>query len=344
MSILEELDYYIYIFFKIMIFHPIHYISRFVIITTIRLLRVNSPQMITLITGLFSLSTNLISTVDIIPVFRVLHRLLKIIRTNPNVINSISSLYGLFYPSRYNPFVVRQILDFMIPLSDCLNPLPKKFNYIYYILLSFLSLGLSKSLTTILFRNMFGLVLGSLGILWDTSFNSISVLHDIASSVIDFTENNFNFKFPRLDRTDVITSVNETIEDSVNNNGYTWLTIIGIAMITVTGAIAGLLITEHYSPDTIQNIPVINTFVDSLHIGWDYIISYFKTGGSDPSNDSTNVIHSPKPLSRTSSGSSSILSDTTITPDIRTPRVELSNWPTPPSTPEPQINIPNNWE
>jgi hypothetical protein len=108
--------------------------------------------MVTLITGLLGISSSLINTVGITPVFRVLFRLREIIRDNPSGVNVITRLYTLFDPARYNMFVVRQITDFIIPLwKDCLNPVPKRFNLIYWFFLTFLSFGLSGTLTKTIF-------------------------------------------------------------------------------------------------------------------------------------------------------------------------------------------------
>jgi hypothetical protein len=35
-----------------------------------------------------------------------------------------------------------------------------------------------------------------------------------------------------------------------------------------------LLVADHYYPDTISNIPVLNTISDSIYVGWNYTTSY----------------------------------------------------------------------
>ena len=189
-------------------------------------------------------------------------------------------------------------------MKDCLNPIPTRFIFIYYFLLSLLSLGVSGSISKYIFKSITGLILFSLGIVWDGTLNSISILNDIANSIIEFTENHSNIKIPRKEVVDsTSTMVLENINLDTDSSGYSWLTVIGIGILGISGIIAGLLITEHYSPETIQNIPVVNTFVDLLHISWDTIQSYLFSSDTGSSPDPK----VPESISRSSSGSSSVV-------------------------------------
>ena len=109
---------------------------------------------------------------------------------------------------------------------------------------------------------------------------------------------------------------NINVDNDSSPSGYSWLTVIGIGILGIFGIIAGLLITEHYSPETIQNIPVVNTFVDLLHISRDTLQSYLFSSDTGSSPDPK----VPESISISSYGSST-QSDITVTPMSSGPRV-----------------------
>lgn len=106
--------------------------------------------------------------------------------------------------------------------------------------------------------------------------------------------------------------------------------ILGAVSIT-----AGLLISDFYFHDYISNIPVINTYVDYIHSGYNYIISFFTDNNPKDIN--------PEAITRSSSleSSSTVVPERVLTPSPRLPNnIGLSEdigILSPPTTPEPPI-------
>lgn len=282
---------------------------------------------------LFSTSNLLINTIGFLPTYQILRTINQLIRRvayhgiSPSSINTnILSLQTL-YPN-LNNYPVEIITEAIrIYWKDCLK-YPKLFSRLYTIFLifnSFTGIRLFVKPIYFIFRLSIGSIISTLGILWSESLQSISFLKNFAYFIRDNLEYYFDINIPTLN-----TSINNPQNDRNEIIFY-----FGVFILGVLGIISIGCFTEVFIPNSISKIPyfgdLINT-INSTIINW---IDLFK--GNKPSNPDINIDNSiinnrefnpnwnsPKPISSTSSGSSTV-SDISLTTIRQSPIITPPN-------------------
>jgi hypothetical protein len=183
--------------------------------------------------------------------------------------------------------------------------------------------------------------LSSLGIVFSESLSSITYLRDIAYTLVEFVEDHSPFRFlpsqESIDSPDSTVSPDSTESSTSRNERSMSFSILGMMLIGLVGITVGLLTVDYFFPETIEQTPVVSSYVDYIkHVSSSFSswIQGFFTSGSFPQPTEEEIratericrLPAPEQLSRTSSGGSDIT--------IRGPQ-SPSSLPTPPTTPEP---------
>jgi hypothetical protein len=181
-----------------MLQNPIQRISLFFIKRLVR--RFNAPQaFINLFKVLISTTPPIVSAFGILPVARVLWNLRFFIRQGYENINNLHILNPLL-----NTYVVNNIIQPILPYyKECIK-YPKIFTSLYYYYLIIISFSFFKPVIFKLFRWSLGLILTSIGVLWNDSIQGISFLKDASLYIVQLLESYSYIKIPRLINTNTI--------------------------------------------------------------------------------------------------------------------------------------------
>jgi hypothetical protein len=176
-----------------MMINPIQIIS--IILIKLLAKRFNAPNVfIDLFKFLHSTTPALISSVGIIPVVRVLWNFRRFISQGYSNIKNLQVIYIYL-----NYYVVNTLIQPMAPyIKECLkypDNLNRFLNY-YFILIS---LTVIKPLIFKLMKWCIGLILTSIGVLWNESLQGIYLLKDFSLKIIELLEYPSNIHLPRLD-------------------------------------------------------------------------------------------------------------------------------------------------
>nr|YP_010991017.1 hypothetical protein UYP79_mgp046 [Pappia fissilis]WOX61290.1 hypothetical protein [Pappia fissilis] len=327
--------------------NPIHFLARLLVQQSVRIL--NYPTaFVSIINALFKVSTVLLGSLGIVRVLRVLF-VLKYVITSLNttrisalsetIINRIKDLLPT-----YSIEVIEKIIN-ILPDSDwrvCTDN-SYKFNKIFNFI--FLPLLIIKSLRTVVplvkwtFRFTSGIVLSAVGILFNETLYSIEVLKDFSQWVLESLNKISLFDFNRVgiiqeelknkipsiyykgDSVIPVLSEEPHLEKDLDNAGGT-LAIIGLILVGIVGVTTVLIISDYYFPNQIDNIPIVNSYVDSIYSVWHNLFGSNPDAGTTGSNP-------PEAITRSSSGSSdSTLRAINGTTDS-TPVTPRSNTPMP---------------
>lgn len=309
-------------------FRPVEFIAKFFITKAAnRFALVGLPTNLTNVFLLiFKLTFDLIPRLGFLPTLRVLFRLRNLIRYNLPVsqLNNINTFLPL------NTHVVEEVLNIITPSTwRTIISKAKAFLFIYnFVLLPFLSLTSILPLIRVVFKGFFGVFLSSLGIVWSVGDTSITSLKWIAEPIIEFIESKLSLDIPRetLPRPGISVEQVEGLNDNtasryatqVDHKTTSWFTILGILVLGVVTSITVLLVGEHYYPETVHSIPIINTLTDCLHITYNSVYNalFSVSVTPDPGNNST-MLPFPQAEPLSSPTQSSGGSDITIT-DART--------------------------
>lgn len=330
---------------KLALMNPVQFLSSIVIKMLIK--RFNLPNtLLSLFTVLYHTSYKLIRSHGIYQVFKLLFDIKKFVgsyRGDPAI---AYVALRQFLGNRHSPVLIHSFLSEIIPyLSSCL-PVEGT----VYVLFNYFFVGL---FTTVLkpvikysFKVSLGLILGSLGIVWNESLSSISYLKEFSVYILDTIESYSNFRFPKLNLPSHTTTVSVqdfnkpkintipvdfTPEDSeyesgVNKTSY-FFSFLGVALLGITASIGILMITDHYAHETVQNIPLLHTITDSVYIIWDSVTNYFSTNVKVDSNDSAGI---PDAISRVSStDSTKTITNSNIPDQVLTPPASRPVTPVP---------------
>lgn len=304
---------------------------------------------LTLFSSLATVTISLTRSIGFSNVFHVLVILRRAINSLPNgtarrpITASILMERVLELAPGVNLFVLRSIID-CIPTdvwASCLSFPKSLMNLFNYFLFPFLSVISIRPLLSWVTKTTVGLILSTFGILSNETLNSISWLRDFANYFLDILDS-----CSIIDRSQIIKgSIPDggvPLEKSDTHSPHegktgSILTIIGLILIGVLASLGLILFAENYYPETVNNIPVVNTVADMCHIGWEYVKNFVTSlfsnhcGGGDSSTAGTTTaatapaptgvgVTAPESISRSSSGSSSS-SDSTI----RGPEF-VNNW------------------
>jgi len=330
-----------------MMFRPIQRISIILIKIILKYFKVDSDTFMTIFKSLFIGLTGLVSTIGIIPTLRGLFR----IRRYLPMLSTTTPTAAIALLERFligiHPRVRETLLNILTPFTKMII----SNNRIYSIAFSIFSYSYLficlKSIFYYIIRLSLGLILTSIGIMWNESLNAISYLNSFSNFIINLLENKLNFNIPRLSIDNVhslTNTVTETIKESYDNNSY-YFNILGIILITGLSLLASVCVIEYYFPEIInQNLPDIGTFAENINNKisslYHTILDWFNTPKSSGSTDNS---VSSEQISRTSSGSSSGSSTSTIRlNDARTqtftPPVSRTGTPIPIESRYPNIN------
>lgn len=330
---------------KLALMNPVQFLSSIVIKMLIK--RFNLPNtLLSLFTVLYHTSYKLIRSHGIYQVFKLLFDIKKFVgsyRGDPAI---AYVALRQFLGNRHSPVLIHSFLSEIIPyLSSCL-PVEGT----VYVLFNYFFVGL---FTTVLkpvikysFKVSLGLILGSLGIVWNESLSSISYLKEFSVYILDTIESYSNFRFPKLNLPSHTTTVSVqdfnkpkintipvdfTPEDSeyesgVNKTSYIF-SFLGVALLGITASIGILMITDHYAHETVQNIPLLHTITDSVYSIWDSVTNYFSTNVKVDSKDSAGI---PDAISRVSStDSTKTITNSNIPDQVLTPPASRPVTPVP---------------
>jgi len=239
-----------------------------------------------------------------------------------------------------DPYILTTIMGMVIPhWSDCIA-YPKLFKNLFNIFIFFNFLGIfsfSFRIINYIFRFSIGTLFSTIGILWNEDLLAISYLRDFALFIKDYVDYYFNFKIPKLS---TIKTLNTNINDNDLNNYISILSFLGLLILGIGGATGMLCLAHLYIPENISNIPYIGNIVELINTNIYSIYDYFWGNSSNiqpgltanTNTNNTTMMPFPEGISRTSSGSSSGSSGSSITiRDFRniTPPMSRSSTPIP---------------
>jgi len=264
-----------------MMFNPIKRIS--IILIKMLAKRFNAPNVfIDLFKILYYTTPSLIRTVGIIPVATTLWSFRRFITQGYNNINNLQIIYP-----HLNSYVINTLIQPMEPyIKECLkypNLLKRFLNY-YFILISF---SFIKPLIFKLMKWSIGLILTSIGILWNESLQGIFLLKDLSLNVIELLESHSKINIPRLDinkinsvnNTDINLDESKKIEISSNILTYLGLYILGISSI-----ICVMVASDYIVPDLTRSVPYVGNMLDiiynSFHSIYNWLFNKPTTPGS----------------------------------------------------------------
>lgn len=314
------------------------------------------PLIIPVVSAIFQLPRLLFKAIGILPTFKVLNTIRQCL-VNPIKIITIKSVLEAILNStnKLTKPQIKLLLETLNPVLDEMIKLPetyaKVFKYFQYFLM-FSSIGpFFRVAYLYTLRTSLGLLFSSIGIVWNESLSAITTLRDISFWVLSTFESFSGISIPRGVPTEIIPdSKPETVEDLYNHSEFNkaagFFEIVGMICMGVIVTGTTLIIFDHYHPDTFQNIPYINGFLDMVHNLWSPLHPTVPDAVQPPNPpappvvpnntpveppvDVPQLVDFPEVISRSSSGA-------TVTAENF-----AAGQITPPATPEPVI--PNNFE
>lgn len=248
-----------------MIFYsPIQWLARFAIKTAVRHLGLNTI-LVSAITMLYHASIHAIRDVGIIPTLRVLWALRRLInKDNIRILTATSLANRLLTNNNLNGHAVQLIAAAAGPVwrffvKDCLYTLR-----VYNIFLMGWVLSLFKPILYKVLRFSFGVVIASLGVLYNETLSGLQSFKSLAIYIIENLEDLTNFKLPRPS------------DIGVSNTNFI-LTGLGIIIGGAALALSGLLIFDYFKHDTVTNTPILNGTLDPIYNIWNTVSDYAKT-------------------------------------------------------------------
>lgn len=246
-----------------MLFNPLRTLSIGLCKLLFNRLKIPS-NVFTLSLTLFTTVIPLVSSVGVVPVIRALFTLNRIIRRNGDL-----GLLRVLYGDRLNPYVLTTLTNVIGPLMQGCYKVPN-FPTIYsWLILPMLSISCIRPIFRYGIKFSFGLLLSSVGILWDESLSAISTLNSVASYFIDLLESYTSLKIPRLKN---LPSLNDT---KLMDAESSWLFIMGLFFLSLLGLIGFLFTLDYVSPDTVQRIPYADLTLNSITSCWYSIEAFF---------------------------------------------------------------------
>ena len=331
-----------------MMFRPFSFLMQF---TLRRLVRITlganvNPNFIPLLASLYTFTNTLITTIGILPTLRVLRTIRQVITSPTAVLDMSRVIEGVLTATRLTRSQVLTIIKTITPLLEECIKIPTTFGkFLKYFKYIFLFSSISP-LIKWGFRQSLGILLSSVGILWNETLSSITILKELSENIVDCFEYQTGIRIPRngISSTEIeISDENKEILETMNNSSP-YLELFGLVLTGVVVSLVGLFVLDYFYPETVQQVPYVNTFVDNVHSFFNYLFNRTAVVEPNPAASPNTLgqnINLPEAISRSSSGSST----STVTPssyqDI-----------TPPRTPEPEVFIqreygsvvPNNWE
>jgi len=311
-----------------MIWVPQYRIARFVITRIVKFMGADASFHL-IFKAIFLNLPSLIFTFGVIPVLRVIYQLSRY-ATKGIKFEDLPLNTALFL-SKYNPIIIRTILDAISPYWNTCLKNPVLFKSLFKVFMSFYSLGIMRPLLGQTFRLSVGIILSSIGIAFNEVLYSISLLKQGADFVLDFLpldsiKNLINLKKE-------IGSENikpEIIKETLNNNS-SLLSLIGLFFLGLGTFVGILCIGDYLSPDTFGNIPVVQTILDPVYSFGDWIKSWFITPDTldkgkgramdefveetvREKNAMKDIMEKLNKMSRSSSGSDTVTPTTPTTP------------------------------
>lgn len=280
-----------------MIIRPITFLLSFGFRTMIR--HSNLPMsFVSLFTMLFTASSVLYKTVGILPTLNILNNI-RLALINPD--RAMRGLEVILRQStRITATQLTNLIKGLTPfVEDCLK-YPRVVNRLFYIFNIFLTLFSFGPIIRWLAKTLLGLVFTSLGVLWNESLSSITLLKDAAIYIIDNFESISGIKVPSNDLQNISSVGSETMDSEKTSYLFT---ITGLILLGFVVPLAALCITQHYCPEVVDSIPYGNTIVNTVYDIWNSFTGYFRTPSGTDSGAAGNI-NLPEAISRNSSGGS----------------------------------------
>ena len=328
---------------KLALMNPVQFLASHAIKILIR--RFNLPNtLLSLFTVLYHTSYRLIRSHGIYQVFKLLFDIKKFVGTYRGDPATAYVALREFLGDRHSPLLIHSFIREIIPyLHSCLPV-----DGTVYVVFNYFFVGL---FTTVLkpvikysFKVSLGLILGSLGIIWNESLSSITYLKDFSVYILDTIESYSNFRFPKInlpshtttvsvqdfskpkittntipvDFTPVPEGLDSDYESGVNKTSYIF-SFLGVALLGITASIGILIITDHYAHETVQNVPLLHTITESVYSIWDSVTNYFSTNVNVDSNDSAGAISRVSSTDSTKTITNSNIPDQVLTPPASRP-------------------------
>ena len=305
------------------------------------------PLILPVLTTLFHLPKLLFKAIGIIPTFKILNIIRKCL-TDPLAIVNITTVLETLLTStnKITKPQIKLIIETLNPIVEEIVKLPeayaKLFKYFQYFLM-FSTLGPIFRLSSLYtLRTCLGLLFSSIGVVWSESLTAITILRDFSLWFISSFESFSGIHIPRGVTSDIIQdSKPEELPDY--EKAASFFEIVGMICIGIIVTGTTLVIFDHYHPDTFQNVPYINSFLDMVHNLWSPLHPVVPDAPpanppavptnnpvAPPAEVNLPAVNIPEVISRNSSGG-------TVTAESF-----AAGQITPPATPEPVI--PNNFE
>lgn len=256
--------------------------------------RFNAPNVfIDLFKILYSTTPALISTVGIIPVVRVLFHFRRFINQGYNNINNLQNLYPFL-----NSYVINTLIQPITPLiKECLKypDIFKRFLNFYFILISF---SFIKPLIFKIIKWSIGLTLTSIGVLWNESLQSISLLKYLSLNIINFIESYHLIQIPKLNINNIEDiNQNSNLKESKNNNkeiNSNLFTYLGLYLIGLSSIILVMIASDYIAPELTRSVPYVGNILDNIYNGFHSIYNWL-FNKSTPPGPSVNPGVNPDP-------------------------------------------------
>ena len=124
-------------------------------------------------------------------------------------------------------------------------------------------------------KSSFGILLSSIGILWNETLSGIGILKELSLYVINLFEYFSGLHIPRID-------------NDIKKDSGIILSIAGFIITGVTVTIIGIFVFDFFYPEAVSKVPYVNTFVETVHSFFANIYSYIYPDQVNPVNN-TNI-------------------------------------------------------
>lgn len=276
---------------KLILFSPVQWVSKLIVRKLVKTMNIK-PFATRVITGIFHNSIQSIRQVGLFPTLTALRTIRLILKKGVTSNNGIDfgSVIAAITIAKRNKTNVTSILGNCIPdLFELIKHNHLGFTILYDFFFTGFFLYMFKPLIMKLVRWSLGLILSSVGIIFNEVLINIPYLNDLANYVVSTLESHTNFRIPRFtESTANVENVTESAvkfisakglaqaDEDLNMEGLSQtglvLYVLGILLAGFTTIIAGLIIVDHYNHDLITNTPIASEIVQSTYSVWDSLM------------------------------------------------------------------------
>ena len=136
--------------------------------------------------------------------------------------------------------------------------------------------SLFKAFIFFLLRTCVGLVLSSIGVVWNETLSTIPRLNLLAEDILEKFGNLTNVRVPGIPY-----SYNMLPAQS-NDQNSKFFSFLGLIILSILGFIFCVGLVDYYAPEVVKDTPVIGTVADNNQSAWDILKSWWPGNTPDP--------------------------------------------------------------